>query len=359
MRYKLFGKNTGLRVSELVLGAGMFGTGWGYGAETAESGRIFNAYAEAGGNFIDTANGYQAGQSEEILGDLLAGQRDDFVLATKFTMPGTFAMSGQKKAGRAAGDILVTGNSRKSMISSLEASLKRLKTDRIDIFWAHMPDGVTPVEELVRGFDELSRAGKILYGGLSNFPAWRVARAATVAELRGYSPIACLQVEYSLVERTTEYEIIAAGNAFGLGIVAWSPLGGGVLTGKYRKGEKGRAEGMGGRVFQPENSKQRTAIVDEVIAVAQELDVTPGEVAIAWVAAKGTLPIIGPRTVAQLEQNIASVNVKLSPEQLARLDQVSAIPPIFPYTVVNEPSTKSSFTGGKLDQFDAPAEVIA
>jgi aryl-alcohol dehydrogenase-like predicted oxidoreductase len=270
MRYKLFGKHTGLRVSELVLGAGTFGTRWGHGAEPDEAGHIFNAYADAGGNFIDTANGYQFGQSEEILGDLLSGRRDDFVLATKFTF------QTDPKAG-----ILVTGNSRRSMVSSVEASLKRLKTDRIDLYWAHVSDGVTPVEEIVRGFDDLARAGKILYAGLSDFPAWRVARAVTIAELRGVTPIAGLQVEHSLVERTTEQELLPAGQALGLGIVAWSPLGGGVLTGKYRQGEKGRREGFGGRVFQEENSSHRTAILDTLIAVAKDAGVTPAEIAIA------------------------------------------------------------------------------
>ncbi len=348
MRYKLFGKHTGLRVSELVLGAGNFGTGWGHGAEPDEARRIFDAYADAGGNFIDTANGYQFGQSEKILGDLLAGRRDDFVLATKFTM----------RTDPGAG-ILVTGNSRRAMVSSIEASLKRLKTDRIDLYWVHLSDGVTPVEEIVRGFDDLVRAGKILYGGLSDFPAWRVARAVTIAELRGAAPIAGLQVEHSLVERTTEQELLPAGHALGLGVVAWSPLGGGLLTGKYRKGEKGRAEGFGGRVFQPENSGQRTAILDTLIAVANDAGVTPSEIAIAWVAAKGALPIIGPRTLAQLENNLAAAKVTLSPAQIARLDEVSAIPPIFPYTVLNDPETRQNFTGGRFDQFDAPIEAVA
>jgi aryl-alcohol dehydrogenase-like predicted oxidoreductase len=348
MRYKLFGKHTGLRVSELVLGAGNFGTGWGHGAEPDEARRIFNAYADAGGNFIDTANGYQFGQSEKILGDLLIGRRDDFVLATKFTF----------RTDPNAG-ILVTGNSRRAMVSSVEASLKRLKTDRIDLYWAHMSDGVTPVEEIVRGFDDLVRAGKVLYAGLSDFPAWRVARAVTLAELRGSAPIAGLQVEHSLVERTTEQELLPAGQALGLGIVAWSPLGGGMLTGKYRKGEKGRAEGFGGRVFQAENSPQRTAILDTLTAVASDAGVTPAEIAIAWVAAKGSLPIIGPRTVAQLENNLAAAGVALSPEEIARLDKVSAIPPTFPYTVLNDPETRQGFTGGKLEQFDAPVEAVA
>jgi aryl-alcohol dehydrogenase-like predicted oxidoreductase len=348
MRYKLFGKHTGLRVSELVLGAGTFGTRWGHGAEPDEAGRIFNAYAEAGGNFIDTANGYQFGQSEEILGDLLIGRRDDFVLATKFTF------QTDPKAG-----ILVTGNSRRAMVSSVEASLRRLKTDRIDLYWAHVSDGVTPVEEIVRGFDDLARAGKILYAGLSDFPAWRVARAATIAELRGVTPIAGLQVEHSLVERTTEQELLPAGQALGLGIVAWSPLGGGVLTGKYRQGEKGRREGFGGRVFQEENSSHRTAILDTLIAVAKNAGVTPAEIAVAWVAAKGSLPIIGPRTLAQLENNLAAIKVTLSPEQIARLDEVSAIPAVFPHRMLNNPETRQGFTGGKFEQFDAPVEPIA
>ena len=348
MRYKLFGKHTGLRVSELVLGAGTFGTRWGHGAEPDEASRIFNAYADAGGNFIDTANGYQFGQSEEILGDLLSGRRDEFVLATKFTF------QTDPKAG-----ILVTGNSRRSMVSSVEASLKRLKTDRIDLYWAHVSDGVTPLDEIVRGFDDLARAGKILYAGLSDFPAWRVARAVTIAELRGVTPIAGLQVEHSLVERTTEQELLPAGQALGLGIVAWSPLGGGVLTGKYRQGETGRREGFGGRVFQEENSSHRTAILDTLIAVAKDAGVTPAEIAIAWVAAKGSLPIIGPRTRAQLENNLAAAKVTLSPAQITRLDEASAIAPVFPFRMLNNPETQQGFTGGKLEQFDAPVEPVA
>jgi aryl-alcohol dehydrogenase-like predicted oxidoreductase len=348
MRYKLFGKHTGLRVSELVLGAGTFGTRWGHGAEPDEASRIFNAYADAGGNFIDTANGYQFGQSEEILGDLLSGRRDEFVLATKFTF------QTDPKAG-----ILVTGNSRRSMVSSVEASLKRLKTDRIDLYWAHVSDGVTPLDEIVRAFDDLARAGKILYAGLSDFPAWRVARAATIAELRGVTPIAGLQVEHSLVERTTEQELLPAGQALGLGIVAWSPLGGGVLTGKYRQGETGRREGFGGRVFQEENSSHRAAILDTLIAVAKDAGVTPAEIAIAWVAAKGSLPIIGPRTLAQLENNLAAAKVTLSPAQIMRLDEASAIAPVFPFRMLNNPETQQGFTGGKLEQFDAPVEPVA
>jgi aryl-alcohol dehydrogenase-like predicted oxidoreductase len=243
VRYKVFGRHTGLRVSELVLGTGTFGTRWGHGSAPDEARRILDAYAEAGGNFIDTADSYQFGEAEELLGRFLQGRRDAFVLATKFTQGAT-----------PDGGLLVTGNSRKAMVASLDASLRRLRTDRIDLYWVHYADSVTPVEEIVRGFDDLVRAGKILHAGLSDFPAWRVARAATIAELRGSAPIAGLQVEHSLVERTAEQDLLPMGQALGLGIVAWSPLGGGMLTGKYRRGEAGRAQGLGGRVFQPENS---------------------------------------------------------------------------------------------------------
>lgn len=351
MRYKIFGTHTGLRVSELVLGTANFGRAWGgHGAEQDEARRIFNAYADAGGNFLDTANGYQDGQSEAFLGDLLAGRRDEFVLGTKFAVK-TNATSG----------ILVTGNSRQAMVSSVEASLKRLKTDRIDLYWAHVSDAVTPIEEIVRGFDDLVRAGKILYAGLSNFPAWRVARAATVAELRGAVPIAGIQVEHSLVQRATEQELIPAARALGIGVVAFSPLGGGVLTGKYRAGkaEDRRDEAWAGAGFQPENTPQRTAIIDTLIAVAGEAGVTPGEIAIAWVAAKGSLPIIGPRTLEQLESNLAAAKVALSPAQFARLDAVSVLPPVYPYTVIDDPRIKDLITGGKLDLIDAPVAAVA
>jgi aryl-alcohol dehydrogenase-like predicted oxidoreductase len=348
MRYKLFGKHTGLRVSELVLGTGSFGTRWGHGSEPDEAKRMLDAYADAGGNFIDTADSYQFGESEEILGRLLLGRRNEFVLATKFSQ------SAQPNAG-----LLVTGNSRKAMAASLEASLKRLNTDHVDLYWVHYADGVTPMEEIVRGFDDLVRAGKILYAGLSDFPAWRVSRAATIAELRGSIPIAGLQVEHSLVERTTEQELLPMGEALGLGMVAWSPLGGGMLTGKYRQGEKGRAEGFGGRVFQAEDTKQRTAILDAVIAVADELDVTPGEVAIAWVAAKGALPIIGPRSVAQLQANLAAAKAVLSGEQIERLDAVSALRPVFPHSLLEDPANRDRIFSGKLDRFVPPRERVA
>jgi aryl-alcohol dehydrogenase-like predicted oxidoreductase len=348
MRYRLFGEHSGLRVSELVLGTANFGTKFGYGAEPGESRLVLDSYADAGGNFIDTSDSYQDSQSEEIVGEGLLGRRDDFVLATKFSL------SSGSKSG-----ILVTGNSRKAMVTSVEASLKRLKTDRIDLYWVHLPDGVTPVEEILRGFDDLARAGKILYAGLSDFPAWRVARAATMAELRGTLPIAGLQVEHSLVERTSEHDLLPAGQALGLGISAWSPLGGGMLTGKYRQGETGRLQGLGGYAFHAENSPQRTAILNTLINIAKEVRATPGEVAIAWVAAKGSFPIIGPRTVAQLRSYLSASSVSLSTEQIAQLDKVSAVPSVFPYGLVYDPTTQQGYTGGKAGQFDFPTKPVA
>ena len=351
MRYKIFGKHTGLRVSELVLGTANFGVAWGgHGANPDEARRIFDTYASAGGNFIDTANGYQDGQSEQFVGDLLTGRRDEFVLSTKFAVK-TDASSG----------ILVTGNSRQAMVASVEASLKRLKTDRIDLYWAHVDDGVTPMEEIMRGFDDLVRAGKILYAGLSNFPAWRTARAATIAELRGTVPVAGIQVEHSLVQRATEQDLIAAASALGLGVVAYSPLGGGVLTGKYRKQntENRRDEAWGGAGFQAENTPQRSAVIDTLMVISDDTGVTPGEIAVAWVAAKGSLPIIGPRTLDQLKSNLAAARVNLSGEQIARLDAVSAIPRGYPYTVLDDPRIKDLITGGKFDDIDAPLHSVA
>lgn len=311
MRYKLLG-NTGVRVSELALGTANFGTQWGHGATFEESLRILEAYEEAGGNFLDTADVYQFGQSEQYLSKALEGRRDRFLLASKYTY------GAQPTPGR-----LSTGNSRRAMIASVEASLKRLSTDRIDLLWVHNPDGLTPTEEIVRGLDDLSRAGKIIYAGLSNFSAWRLARAATLAELTRALPIAAAQFEYSLVHREPEADVLEVCQALNIAPVTWSPLGGGVLTGKYRKGETGRAEGLGGKVFQAENSEKRTATVDAVLAIASELQVTPDQVGIAWVLSRGTIPLIGPRNLEQCRNNLGATALALSPDQLAALEAAS------------------------------------
>ncbi|MBO9644227.1 MAG: aldo/keto reductase [Pseudacidovorax sp.] len=334
MQQTSFGR-TGLRLSQMALGTANFGQRWGHGADAAESAALLDAYAAAGGNVIDTADVYQFGQSEEILGSLLAGRRDDFFLATKFSN------GASPKAGP-----LVTGNSRRAMVASVEASLRRLKTDRIDLYWVHHPDGVTPSEEIVRGLDDLARAGKIVYAGLSNFPAWRVGRAVTLAELTGAVPIAALQFEYSLVHRAPEADLLPAAQALGLAAVTWSPLGGGMLTGKYRQGERGRAEALGGKVFQAENSAERTALLDAVLAVAAELHATPDQVAIAWLMGRDVQPLLGPRTLAQLRSNLGALQVTLSAEQRRRLDAASA-----PRTAASAPAAAAAFT--------APATPVA
>jgi aryl-alcohol dehydrogenase-like predicted oxidoreductase len=318
MRYKVFGRHTGLRVSELVLGAANFGTRWGHGAEPAEARRVFERYSEAGGNFIDTADTYQAGESEELLGDLLQGRRENFVLATKYTL-----------GANPNGGILVTGNSRKAMTASVEASLKRLKTDHIDLYWVHYSDGVTPVEEIVRGFDDLVRAGKILYGGLSDFPAWRVARAATIAELRGLAPIAGLQVEHSLVERTTEQDLLPMAQALGIGTVAWSPLGGGMLTGKYRRGEAPpegtRLAAWGARGAQALNDRNFDK-VEKLEAWAQARGHTVLELAFAWLLGHPAVSsvIAGATSPKQVRTNATTADRRLTPEEVDEVGKLVA-----------------------------------
>ncbi len=231
MRYRNLAAQAGLVVSEYALGGGNFGQAWGYGAHADEARGMYRRYVEAGGNFLDTADVYQFGESEQLIREFVGGARDDFVIASKYT--------GGPKAGAGLG---TTGNSRKSMLQAVEGSLRRLGTDRIDLYFAHYPDGRTEVDEVMRGFEDLVAAGKVLYCGLSNFPAWRVARAATLAELRGWTPLVALQTEYSLVERSSDRELLPVAEAFGMGLVAWGVLGGGLLSGKYRRGEGGRAQ---------------------------------------------------------------------------------------------------------------------
>jgi aryl-alcohol dehydrogenase-like predicted oxidoreductase len=320
MRYTTFGHRTGLRVSEYALGTGNFGTGWGAGADPAESRRMFDRFAEAGGNFVDTADNYQFGESEQLLGQFLAADRDHFVVASKFSTAATPQT-----------DISKTGNSRKNMIHSVEASLKRLGTDYIDLYWVHFPDDLTPMEEILRGLDDLVSSGKILHAALSNFPAWRVSRAVTLAELKNWAPVAGIQVEYSLVERTPDRELLPMAESLGLGAALWSPLGGGLLTGKYRRGAEGRLSDLK-TLIHTESSDQKTAVVDTVLAVAEETGATPAQVSVAWLRERGAraatsfVPIIGPRSLAQLEDYLGALDVTLTPEQYARLSEVSAVP---------------------------------
>lgn len=342
MRYRFLGR-TGLKTSNIALGTGSFGMGWGYGAARDVAEVVYREYRAAGGNFIDTADFYQFTEAETLLGDLIAGERDEIVLATKFAM-GATPTSGMQS----------TGNSRKTMIQSVEASLKRLKTDRVDLFWVHIPDAVTPMEEVARGFEDLARDGKILYAGLSNFPAWRVATAAMIAEFRGWLPISAIQIEYNLLERTVEREILPMAEGFGMGALGWSPLGGGILTGKYRRGETGRkqAKDIGTR---DDTDPHNAAVLDEVIAVAEEIGATAGQVALAWVLARGVLPIIGARTPEQLADNLVAADLLLGREQLARLDAVSEVPLGTPYSY--PANNRTRFANGDPERLEFPTST--
>src|SRR5215831_12104492 len=286
MNYRLLGRS-GLRVSELSLGTMTFGEDWGWGAAKEEAKKIYDAYRDAGGNFIDTANLYTNGTSERILGDLLDGHRDEVVLATKYTN------AGPGKDPNAA------GNHRKSMMLAIEASLKRLKTDYVDLYWLHIWDQITPVEEVMRAFDDLVRQGKVLYVGVSDAPAWWISQANTLAALRGWSPFIGLQIEYSLIERTVERELVPMAKALDLGVTAWSPLSGGVLTGKYH----GHGSSEGGRMssdmvkeFMPEEQRAKR-VVAAVKTVADELGCSMAQVALAWLRYRSVpvIPIIGAR----------------------------------------------------------------
>jgi len=341
MRYRILGR-TGLRASAIALGTGSLGTGWGHGAEPAEAREIYRRYRDVGGNFIDTANIYQGGESETLLGQIMQADRRDIILATKFSL-----------AGAPNEGLLTTGNSRRAMVQATEESLSRLSTDWIDLLWVHVPDGVTPIDEIARALDDLVRSGKVLLVGLSNFPAWRVATAATLAELRGWAPVQAIQSEYSLVERTAERESLPMAAAFGIAPIAWSPLGGGVLTGKYRRGETGRREKL--KVAIHVEDARTSAILDIVIEIAGELNVSPGQVSIAWVLAKGLFPIVGPRTADQLSDNLASANVNLSAEQIMRLDTVSASPLGAPHEKFGARQIADLVSGGKADLIDRPA----
>lgn len=342
MKNTIFGINTGLRVSEIALGTGNFGTRWGHGASEEESGKIFNNYIEAGGNFIDTADGYQVGESEEILSRLVTGHRDNLVLASKYSMGGN--------------TIQTMGNSRKNMVHSIEESLKRLKTDRLDIYWAHLSDGQTPVEEIMRAFDDLIRDGKVLYPGFSNFPAWRIASAATLATLKGWSPIAGIQIEYNLLERTADRELLPMAEAHGLGVAFWSPLGGGTLTGKYRNTHKdpnSRKEAWG-TLVKDDSGQKELAILELLDKIAKEKDVEILHVALAWIRQKNdstqlsTVTIIGPRNTAQLQDNLASLKVVLSNEEIKQLNDLSAVKLGSPHEIIADSKERNFGAGSGL-----------
>ena len=334
-------------MSELALGTMTFGTEWGFGVGKDESRRMFDAFAEAGGNFLDTANVYTEGTSEKYLGEFIASDREHWIVATKYTM------------ATRPNDPNFVGNHRKNMMQSVEASLRRLDTDYIDLYWVHAWDFLTSVEEVMRGLDDLVRQGKVLYVGVSDTPAWVVSQANTLADLRGWSPFVALQLRYSLIDRTAERDLLPMARALDLAVTPWSVVGAGVLSGKYNRGAKpevGRA--LDGAATVPRNLE----IAAEVIAVADELACTPTQVAIAWAQqGRGVIvPLIGARNLEQLEENLGAVDVTLSDDHLNRLDESSAIEMGFPHDFIDPDGAAIEYVyGGTLDQLDVHRGELA
>jgi aryl-alcohol dehydrogenase-like predicted oxidoreductase len=340
--YRLLGRS-GLRVSPLALGTMTFGSDWGWGADKDESRRIFDAYVDRGGNFLDTANQYTNGTSEQLLGEFVHGRRESLVLATKYTLT------------RRPGDPNSGGNHRKSMVASVEASLRRLNTDYLDLLYLHAWDGTTPVEEVLRALDDLVRAGKVLYAGISDTPAWQVSRMQAIADLRGWTPLVALQIEYSLVERTVERDLIPMAREMGLGVIPWSPLASGVLAGKYTRADLDHStsaapEGSRKNVAAANGSltERAIAIADVVKDVAAGKGATPSQVALAWTLLDPgvTAPIIGARTLAQLEDNLGALDVRFTDDELAALNTASAIDLGFPHDMLARPMTREVMFGG-------------
>lgn len=339
-RYELLGRSA-LRVSPLSLGTMTFGTEWGWGADETEARRMFDHYVARGGNFIDTANAYTGGTAERFVGAFSEGRRDKLVIATKYT--GTMDPADPNSGG----------NHRKSLVRNVEASLRRLRTDYLDVLYLHAWDGTTPVDELARAFDDLVRSGKVLHIGMSNVPAWQIARLQTLADARGTTPIVALQLEYNLIERTGEADMLPMARALGLGIVPWSPLASGVLTGKYSRHDLGAGEatpsGSRKNVAQAQNSlhERGIEIAGVVKEIAGELARSPAQVALAWVLAQPgvTSPIIGARTLAQLEDNLGALDLELAPAHLARLANVSSFALPYPHEMLSRGMTRAVMYG--------------
>ena len=336
MQYKLLGPS-GLKVSELCLGTMGFGKEWNWGADKPTSFRILEAFAEEGGNFIDTANRYTEGSSEKIIGEFVQHDRDRFVIATKYSLYDNL------------NNVNASGNNRKNMMRSVEESLKRLNTDFIDILYLHIWDHLTPIEEVMRGLDDLIRQGKVNYAAISDTPAWIISKGQTLAELMGWSKFIALQIEYSLLQRTPERELIPMARHFGLTVTPWAPLGGGALTGKYLRGDKGRLPDASKRL-----NDRSTQIVKTVVAVADELGVNASHVALKWTMQQGysAIPIVGATKVEQMQDNLKAVNVTLSAEQLQRLNDSSKIELGFPHDFFNEEGVKAVTYGGFYDKIE-------
>jgi aryl-alcohol dehydrogenase-like predicted oxidoreductase len=334
MKYQLFG-HTGLRVSDLCLGTMGFGTEWGWGADEATSKAVFDVYANAGGNFIDTANRYTEGTSEKFIGKFIEADRDHFVIATKY---------GLKDRN---GDPNFSGNHRKNMMRSVQESLKRLNTDYIDLLWLHIWDFTTPLDEVLMGMNDLIHRGMVQYIGISDTPAWRVAQANTMAELRGWQRFAGLQIEYNLINRTAERDLLPMAKAFNLTTTPWAPLAGGALSGKYLKGEKGRLPEASKRL-----NERSTQIAQVVVDAANAIGCAPSQVAIQWTRQRNqkVIPIIGSTKPQQFEEVLGSVSIQIPNECMEKLNAVSAIELGFPHDFFLEPGVIDVTYGQTRDQ---------
>jgi aryl-alcohol dehydrogenase-like predicted oxidoreductase len=344
MRYKLLGKS-GLRVSELCLGTMTFGEEWGFGADKDESRKIFDAFVDAGGNFIDTANKYTNGTSEKYVGEFISSDRDKFVLATKYTL----SMNPD--------DPNSAGNHRKNMVQSVEASLKRLGAEYIDLLWVHAWDPMTPVEEFMRALDDLVRAGKVFYVGISDAPAWIVSQANTLAELRGWSPFVGLQIKYNLLDRTPERDLLPMAKTLDIGVTPWSPLGGGVLTGKYNR------ENSDPKRYGPEDSfgkmmlnDRNLSIAEKVQQIAAEIGRAASQVALKWLVQKNdrgvVIPIIGARSKTQLDDNMECLGFEIEAQHFAALEDVSKIELGFPHDFLEFEEVRSTIYGNTFSIID-------
>ena len=337
MRYRLVGKS-GLRVSELCLGAMTFGTNWGWGSDEAESRNVFDTFAEAGGTFIDTAYIYTDGVSERMLGDFVRSDRSHFVVSTKY---GTMNKP----------DVTITGSSRKAMRHAVDESLRRLGTDYIDLYWIHAWDVRTPVEELMRAMDDLVTSGKVLYIGVSNAPAWEIARANMLADLRGWSAFVGLQTEYNLLERTAERELLPMAHALDLTVTAWSPLAGGILSGKYSHGA-----GASGRRSSITLSEREAAVITLVDEIAAELGATASAVALATLRQlspyEPVIPLLGARTADQLRDNLECLNIIVPPARMEQLQEATAITLGTPHDMLTNDYMRRVMTGDAYDRLD-------
>jgi aryl-alcohol dehydrogenase-like predicted oxidoreductase len=328
---------SGLRVSPLCLGTMTFGLEWGWGSTPEDSAQILDAYIAAGGNFIDTANIYTRGHSEKIVGDHVGrtpSKRDRLVIATKFF------------GNLHTGDPNAGGGGRKNMMSACEESLRRLQTDYIDLYWMHAWDRFTPMEESIRGLDDLVGSGKVRYVGFSDTPAWKCAQAQTLAAQHGWSPVIALQIEYSLLERTVEGELMPMALEMGMGVTPWSPLAGGALSGKYTRENAGKANIGRGEWVANRLTEKGYSIVDRLVAIGKETGATPAQVALAWLQEKPGVvsSIIGARTMEQLKDNLGALGVPLTAAHMASLDEVSKPQLNFPHEFLER--TLSVMQGG-------------